>query len=128
MSWVEVLRSSYNVAGIFIVGILVFLFLAGESDHPDIRRWRERMLLSSTLLAGLLLVSALGVLGAKASEFESGAATLVGWSGLRNLTGTHVGTVWLLRTILAVPLCAIFLLLRSRRLAARPTQTLLKSL
>jgi putative copper export protein/mono/diheme cytochrome c family protein/peroxiredoxin len=128
MSWVEVLRSSYNVAGIFIVGILVFLFLAGESDHPDIRRWRERMLLSSTLLAGLLLVSAMGVLGAKASEFESGAATLVGWSGLRNLTGTHVGTVWLLRTILAVPLCAIFLLLRSQRLAARPMQTLLKSL
>lgn len=102
------------LAGICLVGVVTASLLAGPRLPPTVRRWEEGLGRWARRLAGLALLSGLGLLAHQSAHLAGrpAAALEIGtWLGV--LLDTRWGAVWFLRHVLLLLLAAL-LLLRER--------------
>jgi putative copper export protein/mono/diheme cytochrome c family protein len=111
MEWAGgALRWLQLTGGLVLLGSLVLLGLAGAARGAEALRWRREILAALPWLAGLCLLTAIGLLALKVvSVTDSPGAASEASEWLRLLRGTRFGAVWLARQALMLALLCLAL-------------------
>jgi putative copper export protein/mono/diheme cytochrome c family protein/peroxiredoxin len=104
-------RWLHLASALLLAGAFLMLLLAGPSDRPTARAWEGGVLRWARWLAGLVLLSGLGVLAWQAAQVTGHpGAALSPAAWVEVLARTHFGTIWLGRHGLLLLLAALVLL------------------